>query len=208
MKYLTLLLLFSTLMLTSSCKYILIKYERVKQPTLENHESLSRFLCSKGIDTSEILCFKDTTALNTFYKLHLSVPEARFFNKEKKLLDYRNSIYDCNGMVSVFIEKVDSINLVTPIEGEYLDKYLESVVVESTGNPFTLENQKYEVYMVVYWAKYLGNVSKRKVYDWQEHVKKANQDGTRIRMILVDIDYQKFWGISKDVLPEFIFSSF
>ena len=195
-------------MLTSSCKYILIKYERVKQPTLENHESLSRFLCSKGIDTSEILCFKDTTALNTFYKLHLSVPEARFFNKEKKLVDYRNSIFDCNGMVSVFIEKVDSINLVTPIEGEYLDKYLESVVVESTGNPFTLENQKYEVYMVVYWAKYLGNVSKRKVYDWQEQVKKANQDGTRIRMILVDIDYQKFWGISKDVLPEFIFSSF
>lgn len=193
------------IVLTTSCKQLLLKHEGIKQPALEDHKSLSNFLSSKGIDTSEILCFKDTTALNTFYRSGLGLPDAQFFNKESKLVNYRESIKDCNGMVSIFIQKGDSINSVSPVEGEHLDKYLENVVIENTGNRFTIENQKYDVYMLVYWAKYLGKLNKHKVYEWQELVKKANQNDKKIRMILINVDYQKFWGISKDQLPEFEF---
>ncbi|MBC7774098.1 MAG: hypothetical protein H7246_01565 [Phycisphaerae bacterium] len=198
-----LLLLSASMMLAISCKYILLKSEGVKQPALESHKSLSKFLLSKGIDTSEILCFRDTFALNTFYRTSFKVPDAHFFNKDKKFVDYRQSIKDCNGMVSVFIENIDSVNLELPIEGKFLDDYLNNLVIEKTGHEFVLENQEYDVYMVVYWAKYLGKVNKRKVYDWQELVKKAKQNGKRIRTLLVSVDYQEMWGISKDQIPEF-----
>jgi hypothetical protein len=205
MKYFTLLLLFASMMLTTSCKFLLLKYEGIKQPAMENHKSLSKFLSSKGIDTCEILCLRDIDALNDFYLSKIKVPDALFFNREKRMVDYRNSFKDCNGMVSVFIDKGDSINLVKPIDGEYLDKYLETLVIEKTGKKFILDNQNSDVYMVVYWAKYLGKVSKRKVYEWQEHLKKANQNGQKMRMILVSVDYQQFWGISKDQIPKFGF---
>ena len=205
MKYLTLLLLSASTMLITSCKFLLLKYEGIKQPSIENHESLSKFLWSKGIDTTEILCFKDTVALNNFYSSKIGMPEAVFFNKEKRMVDYRNSFKDCNGMVSIFIEKGDSINLVKPIEGEFLDKYLEPLVVEKTGKKFILDNQEYDVYMVVYWAKFMGNVSKRKVYEWQEHLKKANENGQKMKMILVSVDYQQFWNISPNEIPRINF---
>jgi hypothetical protein len=205
MKYLTLLLLSASMILITSCKYLLLKYEGIKQPSIENQESLSKFLWSKGIDTTEILCFKDTVALNNFYLSKIGMPEAVFFNREKRMVDYRNSFKDCNGMVSIFIDKGDSINLVKPIEGEFLDKYLEPLVIEKTEKKFILANQNYDVYMVVYWAKFMGNVSKRKVYEWQEHLKKANQNGQKMRMILVNVDYQQFWGITKDQIPKIDF---
>lgn len=205
MKNLGLLLFSASLLLFSSCKFLLLKYEGVKQPALENHQSLSKFLVSNGIDTSEILCFKDTQALNNFYRSGIGIPEAQFFNKDKKFVDYRNSIKDCNGMVSVFIEKIDSINLVSPIEGKLLDKYLENIVIGKTGGKFILENQKYDAYMVVYWAKFMGKVTKRKVSEWQELAMKENQNGKKMRMILISVDYQQFWGISKDQVPQFDF---
>ena len=205
MKDFTLLLLFASMMLTSSCKFLLFKYEGVKEPALENHASLSKFLSSKRIDTSEILCLRDIDALNNFYLSKIGTPDALFFNREKKMVDYRSSVEDCNGMVPIFIDKGDSINLVKPIEGEYLDKYLEPIAIEKSGKKFILDSQDYDVYMVVYWAKYLGKVSKRKVYEWQEHLKKANQNGQKMRMILVSVDYQQFWGITKDQIPEFGF---
>ncbi len=203
MKHFTLFLFSVSIVSAFSCTRILLISEGIKQPSLENHESWSRFLLSKGIDTSEILCFKDTQALHTFYRTDIGIPDAQFFNKEKKFVDYRQSIKDCNGMVSVFIENIDSVNLEPPLEGQYLDDYINNLVIEKTGQPFFLENQNYDAYMVVYWAKYLGKANKRKVYDWQELVKKANQNGKKIRMILVSVDYQELWGISKDQIPEF-----
>ncbi len=203
MKHFSLLLLCVFIEFITSCTRVLMITEGIKQPALENHTTLSKFLLSKGIDTTEILCFKDTTALIALYRSHIGIPDARFFNSKKKLVDYKNHPNDCNGMVSVFIEKIDSIVQKTPIEGEFLDNYINNLVIEKTGQKFLLEDQDYDVYMVVYWAKFLGKVNKRKVYDWQEHVKKANQNGKKIRMMLVSVDYQAFWGISKDQLPTF-----
>ena len=205
MKQFTLLLLSAFLVLAISCTRLLFYHEGIKQPAIENHQSLSKFLYSNGIDTSEILCFKDTQALNTFYRSGIGMPEAQFFNRDKRFVDYRNSIKDCNGMVSVFIGKIDSINLVSPIEGKLLEHYLENVVVEKTGNKFILENQSYDAYMVVYWAKFLGKVTKRKVSEWQELAKKENLNGKKMRVILISVDYQEMWGISKDQVPEFDF---
>jgi len=203
MKYFVSIALFTCFTLFTSCKFIIIKMQGIKQPKIETHQSLSKFLLSSKVDTSEILCFRDTTALNNFYATDIGVPDARFFNREKKLVDYRSVEADCNAHVSPFIEKTDSINALTPVPGKNIDNFLKGLVVVRTAQEFKLECQDYDAFMVIYWAKYLGNVTKSHIAEWQELVTKANKDKKKIRMILVNADYQSFWGVEASDVPKF-----
>jgi hypothetical protein len=98
-------------MLLVSCTRILLWKEGVKQPALETHDRLRTFLVKQQLDTSEILCFRDTNALNRFYGMQIGFPDARFFNRQKQLVDYREKPEDCNAKVGLFLQKMDSINL-------------------------------------------------------------------------------------------------
>jgi hypothetical protein len=202
MKHLRLISLCTFVLLSIGCKLIILKVEKIKQPAIENHASLSKFLLSYGIDTSEILCFRDTNALNAFYKSHIGAPDCRFFNREKAFVNYITAASDCNAKVSSFIEKIDTINQLKPVQGKMLDEYLQGVVYAKTGEKFALEAQDYDVYLVVYWVKYLGRVNKHKVFEWQNLVQKATQEGKKVRMMLVSADYQSTWGMSKKQLPK------
>ncbi len=184
------------------CKPILLKIEGIRQPKLENHQSLSKFLLSCRVDTSEILCFKDTFALNKFYATDIAFPDARFFNKEKKLVDYRSLESDCNAKVSPFIEKIGSINKLTPVPAKTLDEFIKDLVVVQNAQKFILEDQEYDAYMIIYWAKYLGKVTKSHISEWQELVNKGNKGSKKTRVILVNLDYQSFWGIKSSDLPK------
>ena len=92
------------------CHKMIILYEGVKQPKLESHDRLVTFLDRKQIDTTEILCYRDTTALMQFFRMHIGIPDARFFNRKKQLVDYRDKPSDCNAHVWTFMEKMDGIN--------------------------------------------------------------------------------------------------
>jgi len=87
MKNLFIFLLALSLSALAACKHLVLHMEGIKQPQLEDHLSLSRFLNANGIDTSEILCFKDMDALEDFYKTGIGIPDARFFNRDKKLVN-------------------------------------------------------------------------------------------------------------------------
>ncbi|MBK8966924.1 MAG: hypothetical protein IPM36_09640 [Lewinellaceae bacterium] len=200
MKYTFLILGFIAL---ASCTRLALWMYQVKQPALENHQSLTTFLLANEIDTTELLCLKDTTTLNKLLSIGLSIPDSRFFNRNKLMVDYRTSPKDCNGKVSVFIEKADSINLLIPRKEHQLDHYLKNLVHSDTRQTFALEQEPYDVYLVVYWAKFLGKVNKHKVFEWQQLAKAANEKGQKIRMILVNVDYQDFWGIQENQVPKF-----
>ncbi|MDP1815333.1 MAG: hypothetical protein Q8K92_12865 [Leadbetterella sp.] len=203
MKHFMYFIIFTAFMLASGCKFILIKMEGVKQPKLENQLSLSKFLLSSKVDTSEILCFKDTLMLNNFYASGIGSPDVCFFNKERKLIDYRSVESDCNANVSPFIDKIGSINALTPVPGKTMDEFIKGLVVVRDARDFKLEDQDYEAYMIIYWAKYLGKVTKSHISEWQKIANKVNKDKKKLRMVLVNVDYQSFWGLRPSDLPKF-----
>lgn len=187
------------------CSRLAIWMEGVKQPALEDYYSLTEFLLKFEMDTADILCFKDTNALNNFYLKRIGLPESRFFNSDKNLVDYRESPEDCNGMVSVFLEKVEAIKNKPPVPNEYLSDYIRDLVHEQDQRPFVLEQEPYDLYLAVYWAKFLGKVNKRKVFEWLSLVEDARKRGMRIRVFNINADYQTAWKIKKTDLPEFRF---
>ena len=201
----SILFCFLFLFLAQGCTRLIIMKEGIKQPDLEDYNSLSNFLLKIKVDTSELLCFKDTIALNKFFKMKIGMPESQFFNSEKKLVDYRESPKDCNGQVSVFLEKAEIVNQKTPVSDEFLEKYLKDLVYVKNQQPFTIGQEKNDLYLVMYWAKYLGKINKRKVFEWLNLVEDARKRGLKIRVLKINADYQQFWGLKKDDLPQFVY---
>jgi len=188
-----------------SCTKLALIYEGVKKPALETPDRLTKFLIRQQIDTSEMLCFQDTLALYRFYGQHIGIPEARFFNRQKQLVDYRDKPSDCNGHVAVFMEKMDSINYLSPDPVLILDNFTSSLAYAKDMRPFQLESKEYDLYLVMYWAKFMGKVNKHKVFEWETLAAKAKQQGLKIRVLKINVDFHQLWGITEDQMPDFEF---
>ena len=186
-----------------ACARLAMIKEGVKQPRMEDYASLTSFLLKMGIDTSEMLCFKDTSALNHFYTQNIGIPDSRFFNQHQDLVDYRQSPQDCNGMVAVFLEHIETIKTKEPIANHPIGNYLQELVYVTNQEPFHLEPGAYDLYLIIYWAKYLGKINKHKVFDWLSLVEAAQKRNIRIRVIKIDADYQKAWNLTREELPHF-----
>jgi hypothetical protein len=177
--------------------------EGIKQPQIETHQSLVKFLKANQIDTTNMLCFKDTTALKQFYKEKWGIPNARFFNKNGQFVDYRESPEDCNGMVSEFIKKIDSFNKLPTVGAKRIEDYTGDAVWTRDHKAFVPNLQGYDGYILIYWAKFLGKVNKKKVFEWQTLSRAAEREGVKIKIMTISADYQEFWGVSKKDVPTF-----
>lgn len=178
-------------------------YEGIKQPKLETHDRLVSFLAHKQMDTTEILCYKDTLALMEFYRTNIGTPNAQFFNRKKQLVDYRDAPNDCNAHVGIFMEKMDRINQMEADTNKQLKDYISNLAYADNMKPFKLEEVDYDLYLVMYWAKYVGKVNKHKIFEWETLANQAKKQGLKIRVIKISADYQALWGITKDQVPHF-----
>jgi len=188
-----------------SCTRLLFFYEGVRKPELETPEHLQKFLIRKEIDTTELLCFEDTSALYRFYTQKIGFPEARFFNRKRQMVDYREKPSDCNARVFTFMEKMDRINDLPADSTKPLDSFICDLAYVKDLRPFQLETNEYDIYLVMYWAKWLGKVNKRKIFEWEKLAIQAKDKGLNIRVIKINADFQQSWGITKEQMPVFDF---
>jgi hypothetical protein len=97
------------------------------------------------------------------------------------------------------------VNQKTPVSDEFLEKYLKDLVYVKDQQPFAIGQEKNDLYLVMYWAKYLGKINKRKVFEWLNLVEDARKRGLKIRVLKINADYQQFWGLKKNDLPQFVY---
>lgn len=192
-----------TIIILGGCTRMAMLIEDVRQPKMEDYSSLTKFLLKLDIDTSDLLCYSDTSALYKFYKTDIGLPESRFFNRHGQLVDYRDSPQDCNGHVSVFLEKAAQIDQKAPVPNEFIQPYISDLIYVKDNRKFILDNRAYDMYLVIYWARYLGKVNKHKVFEWLNLVRSAEEKGLKVKVIKINADFQKGWGLSRDALPKF-----
>lgn len=198
-------LIFCSVFLLISCKAVLIKTYGIQQPKIENQETLKQFLVKNGFkDDLQIFTFKD---MNAFHKAMntTSVPNAKFFNKDGYFVSYQLSPEDCNAKVGPFIESAENINSLGFDESIKVEDFLTDIVELDTKAPFEIE-EDVDAYLVLYWAKFIGGkLNRDKSLDWIQIYEEAVQNGSKIQLVFLNMDYQEFWGITKDDLPEFEF---
>ena len=103
------------------------------------------------------------------------------------------------------MKRVTAINGLPADETQSLSIETTGLVFISNHIPVELKEGDYDAYCLIYWAKYLGKLNKRKVFEWQSLAQEASEKGLRVKVLLVNADYQSFWGLEAGDLPEFAF---
>ena len=192
------------LTLFSSCKSILVYTYGVRQPKIENNQSLNKFLNKYNIYTNDIHVAADSVVFKELIKG--GVPEAYFFDSKGVYIQYREETESCNANVTRFIDTLKTANNY-PIYTDkhsnlHLDTFITKIVRLPDLNPIEL-NENFDYTIVFTWTKYIGKVSTNHLIEWQNAVTTAQERGIKIRPIYLNLDYMEHFGMMKDDLPEF-----
>ena len=191
-KYLIVLVVI--LVIFVSYKPLLLWYFDVQEPKVESQESLKEYLKSNQWDFGEnIYTFKDAISLKKFYKINHSLPDVKFFNSRGAFIDYRKTPKSCNAGVNVLLNDLGQLQNKTDSKIN-IENALANIVDDSGRQPL-YEKNKYDYYIILYWARYIGKLNKTKVFDWKQHIDNINKNNdTKIKMYFVNCDEQMFWS--------------
>lgn len=205
---LTILLAFSLItVLNTSCKRLILMQYGVKQPQIESNSSITEFLIKKDMNVKDVLCFKDSAAMSRkVLDERLSIPEVYFYNKNGHFVTYKAAAVSCTASASPFLDNLaDNFNTLPFDTSRHISKEFSYLYRLNNQNAVNFDDfEKSDVYVVMYFVKYIGKLNKESIWDWLNHIKLIeSKTKFKITPILVSGDYMDFWGISKESLPKF-----
>jgi hypothetical protein len=197
-KNLWIIFLVSILAGLNSCKSILMEVNRVSKPAIETKESIQSYLSMNSCTFYDSLFIaKDSTSFFQLVKMVVGFPSVDFFNSNGELLEY-STTGDCTGKADNF-----AVNLKPDsnyrIDSSYLLKEVMDKIKGIQGMS-NMSGRKFDFTVLIYWAKYLGNVNKNAL-----DVMKTIQYNKKIRsrIYLINLDFQNDWGMK--VIPQITF---
>lgn len=204
----TILLAFSLiLVVNTSCKRLILMQYGVKQPKIESNSSITEFLVKKDMDVKDVLCFRDTVAMSQrILDEGLSMPEVYFYNKNGYFVAYKAAAVSCSASASPFLDNLaDNFNTLPFDTSRHISKEFRRLYRLKNQSVVNIDDfEKSDVYVVMYFVKYIGKLNKESIWDWLNHIKLIeSKTKFKITPILVSGDYMDFWGISKESLPKF-----
>lgn len=181
--------------LYSSCTKIILYSYGVRNPKIENKESITSYLISQQLSPEDCYSLKDTAALSNFIRSGVGSPEIRFYDKYGYLMQYRDD-KKCNGQNDSLISFLNPKNIIKIDSSNTIQEYLLQLKT-TDGKEINREDfENYDFYLIMYWAKWAGKVNKTKMSDWENSIKKKND--LKIKTIKVTTDYMDFWEIEKE----------
>lgn len=190
------LLIFATVVLLFSCKSVLKTIKGIRNPKLETHTSLQKYLIKNDLDTTRLVYFKD---INSFVlaskKKYVQIPNAYFFDKNGNFVDYRKSVTDCNAKVDGFIQDLNAFSEAKKDPTKTLTE-LEGFLTSSNKNLISEKDAHVTVFIT--WARYAGALNKEKAFDWVKLLEEAKQKGISVNYYLLNCDFQESWNLTKE----------
>lgn len=187
-KYLIVVICFGLLIMSSSCKWFLLRAYGVKQPRFESVKSIVKKSRRLKLDTSCILVM-NPYAIGSFYKR--GVPEGEIFDAEGRYIEYKKTDTSCNAGLFTFISdlKTDSNYNTSSTRSlkKELNRYKRLDRLPLTETYF----KPADFYVFLTWAKWIGRLNKDHVKEWEELIKKNQK--AKIQLILVNIDLMEDW---------------
>lgn len=188
-KLTTSLFVMVSFVLLQSCGAIMKKMYGIKNPEIENEQTIKKRALKYDLDTSNIVTvYNQSTAYDI--SAH-GIPNAAIYDGNGKYIEYRQSDTSCNAGLFQFIpdlklitsyNKPDSLNLKSE-----LAKYRDL-----KGNSLN-ELRKADFYVVIYWAVWTGKLNKDHVKIWEDLAK--NNQNCKVEVIKVNLDLQEYWNL-------------
>lgn len=193
MKKRILILVFPTILL-SGCAKIMLYHFGVRNPKVENKKQIERYLFSNNLNVENSYALKDTSVLNKFNSGNIGIPEIRFYDKNGFLMNYRDD-KKCNGQNDSLITFLDEKNVVKIDSSDNIIDYLKELKTLDGKEPNIDDFKNYDYYLIIYWAKWTGQVNSKKMIEWEKSLKQKNN--FKIKTIKVTTDYMNFWELDK-----------
>ena len=181
------ILLSLTAITLSSCNPIIKKLYGIKQPDIENRESITKKANKFGLDTTNIVSV--SSADFPYIMKRVSVPNASIYDAKGKYVEYRLTDTSCNKGLFDFIpnlnlttayNKPDSLSL-----QQQWPKYRDL-----NGNKLALPEPA-DFYVLIYWNVWTGKLNRDHVKIWED-LARANKN-CRVKVIKVNLDIQDYW---------------
>jgi hypothetical protein len=166
----------------------------VRNPKIENQESILEYLKEKKLNTKNSFALRDTTALNKFNASNIGTPEIRFYDKNGYLMIYRND-KKCNAQNDSLIGFLNPKNVIKVDSSNNINDYIKQLKTLDGKDLNKKEFENYDYYLIMYWAKWTGKVNSIKMLDWENSLNQKNN--LNIKTIKVTTDYMNFWELRK-----------
>lgn len=181
------------LLLNSSCQSILMKMYGVKDPEIENENSIKKSALKYQLDTTNIVSINSNDFL---YELNgRSIPDAAIYDSKGNYIEYRASDTSCNAGLFEFIPNLSTNNSYNKPDSAKLEVELKKIL-DLKGN--LIKNQdailkgNADFYVLIYWTVWTGKLNKDHVKIWEDAAK--NNKNAKIKVIKVNLDFQEHWG--------------
>lgn len=182
------------MILLSGCTKIMLYHFGVRNPKVENKTQIEYYLKKNKLNVDNCYALKDTAILNKFNNGAVGIPEIRFYDKNGYLMLYRDN-KKCNAQNDSLISFLDPKNIVKIDSANKIDDCLKELKTLD-GKEMNIEEFKhYDYYLIMYWAKWTGQVNSKKMTDWENSLKQKND--LKIKTIKVTTDYMDFWELNK-----------
>jgi hypothetical protein len=182
-----------TCLLLSSCTPTLMLFYGIKQPGIENEQSIKKKAIKFGLDTSNIV-----TISSEDYAMFIDengVPDAAIFDTQGSYIEYRSTDTSCNAGLYDFIPNLNLNNEYVKPGGKNLESELLKFR-DLKGHSLATPN-KADFYLLIHWTVWSGRLNKDHVKIWED-LAKENRNCV-ISIIKVNLDMQEYWDESEKI---------
>lgn len=177
------------LVISSSCKWLMVKVYGISQPRYESVKRVVKKSKQFQLDTAGMLVM-NPYSIGSFYKR--GIPEGEIFDANGRYLEYKATDTSCNAGLFGFISqlKADSHYLTSNNRtlNKEMDRFRRLDGLALTENYF----KPADFYVFLTWAIWIGRLNKDHVKEWEQLVKKNPK--AKIQLVLVNIDLRKEWN--------------
>lgn len=185
-----LLLLMLSFVLLQSCKTMMMKMYGIKNPEIENEQSIKKRALKYDLDTTNIVTVSDQSTATDFSATY-GIPNAAIYDANGKYIEYRQTDTSCNAGLFQFIPDLNLTNTYhkpdsTDLKGEWVK--FRDMKGKALG-----EVEKADFYVLIYWTVWTGKLNKDHVKIWEDLAK--NNKNCKVKVIKVNLDLQEYWGM-------------
>lgn len=161
------LFLILPILLLQSCSTIMMKMYGMKNPEVENEQTIKKRALKYGLDTTNIV-----TVYNPDIAAKLSgrgIPNASIYDRNGKYIEYRQTDTSCNAGLFQFIPELDPANSYHKPDSANLN--VELAKFRNMKGGLLSEVEKADFYVLINWAVWTGKLNKDHVKIWEDLAK-------------------------------------
>ncbi len=176
-----------------SCKSILLKFAGVGKPRLETISSIEEFVSQYQVEVDQVLYCKDSLAFARMLKIFPTFPGVYVFNSDGLLVKHLDDEECVNTNEILLANDLSWVNTLSPIEPHVSLEQVNSDLIDNKFREHPIPADPGKVTVIITFAKWLGKKFNGRTFHFYEESDKTKND-----VFLLNLDFMDFYGLNPE----------